>query len=159
MTEAPVAPVTPPSEPALTEEIPLVRPSKVETGRVIPPERHVEKTELEKAQEAFARAEDVGIAEETGEGIVETRMLRASEVRELMDSAASWSEPAPTPSQPSETSDGLKPPAAPAMPSPKDIERGKDRPGGIYGPEKRRQHFSCHVSFQCHIPRRRTCRL
>ncbi|MGY5865705.1 MAG: hypothetical protein RTV41_13965 [Candidatus Thorarchaeota archaeon] len=124
MTEAPVAPVTPPSEPALTEEIPLVRPSKVETGRVIPPERHVEKTELEKAQEAFARAEDVGIAEETGEGIIETRMLRASEVRELMDSAASWSEPAPTPSQPSETSDGLEPPAAPAMPSPKDIERG-----------------------------------
>ncbi len=38
---------------------------------------------MEKAKEAFARAEKVGIQEEGGD-IVETRMLRASEVRELM---------------------------------------------------------------------------
>ncbi|MHA2114680.1 MAG: hypothetical protein ACXABM_04215 [Candidatus Thorarchaeota archaeon] len=121
IVETPVAPITPPSEPTVTEDTPLVRPSKVETDRVIPPERHVEKTELEKAQEAFARADGVGIEEETGEGIVETRMLRASEVRELMDNAASWTEPDPTPSQPS---DGFEAPAAPVMPSPKDIEKG-----------------------------------
>lgn len=117
VTETPAAPVAPPATPAA--DAPLVRPSKVETDRLRPAERHVEKTELEKAQEAFARAEDVGIAEETGAGIVETKMLRASEVRELMDSAAGWSEPAPT--QPSET---LETPAPPAMPTPKDIERG-----------------------------------
>jgi hypothetical protein len=114
------APVTPPVTPAADE--PLVRPSKVETGRVIPPERHVAKTELEKAREAFARAEDVGIDEATGEGIVETRMLRASEVRELMDSATEWTETEQP--QPSGTPESPDAPAAPAMPTPKDIERG-----------------------------------
>jgi hypothetical protein len=108
--------------PVLTEDTPLVTPSKVETDRVIPPERHVEKTELEKAQETFARAEDVGITEEPGEGIVETRMLRASEVRELMDNAAEWSESETT--QPSETTEGPETPTPPSMPTAADLERG-----------------------------------
>jgi hypothetical protein len=120
VTPTPVAPVTPVADPTADE--PLVRPSNVETDRLRPAERHVEKTELEKAQEAFARAESVGIEEETGAGIVETRMLRASEVRELMDSAESWSEPAPT--QPSEPLEGQETSAPPAMPTPGDIERG-----------------------------------
>ncbi len=124
VVEKPVAPVSQPTDPDLAVDEPLVRPSKVETDRMRPAERHVEKTELEKAREAFARAETVGIDEETGEGIVETRMLRASEVRELMESAASWSEPDPTPTQPSVTPESPEPPAAPTMPTPQDIERG-----------------------------------
>ncbi|MFW9870510.1 MAG: hypothetical protein ACFFFO_01990 [Candidatus Thorarchaeota archaeon] len=122
VTKAPAAPAKPQPEVISAAEEPLVRPSKVATDRVRPPERHVEKTELEKAREAFARAEDVGIEEATGEGIVETRMLRASEVRELMDSAAGWAETAPP--QPTATPDGPETPAAPSMPTPKDIERG-----------------------------------
>lgn len=110
------------SEPTPAMDEPLVRPSRVETGRMRPAERHVEKTELEKAKEAFAKAEDVGIEEATGEGIVETRMLRASEVRELMDNAASWAETQPL--QPSGGMDGTETPAPPPMPTSTDIERG-----------------------------------
>jgi hypothetical protein len=83
------------------------------------------KSELEKAREAFARAEEVGI-EEGDEGIVETRMLRASEVRELLESAAEYeAEPPPMPAQPEVTEPGAPPqPAPPAMPTPKDLEEG-----------------------------------
>jgi hypothetical protein len=83
------------------------------------------KSELEKAQEAFARAEEVGI-EEGDEGIVETRMLRASEVRELLESAAEYeAQPPPMPAQPEITEPGAPPqPAPPAMPTPKDLEEG-----------------------------------
>ena len=115
-------PEVPKADPVPTEDTPLVMPSKVETDRVIPPERHVEKTELEKAQETFARADDVGIIEEPGEGIVETRMLRASEVRELMENASEWSESETTPT--SETTEGPEAPAPPSMPTAADIERG-----------------------------------
>ncbi|MFW9794380.1 MAG: hypothetical protein ACFFEE_08765 [Candidatus Thorarchaeota archaeon] len=124
VAETPVTPVSPHTEPAPAADEPLVRPSRVEADRMRPAERHVEKTELEKAREAFARAETVGIDESTGEGIVETRMLRASEVRELMDSAAGWAESAPEPTQLSESIEGAETPAAPAMPTPQDIERG-----------------------------------
>ena len=108
-------------EPIPTEDTVLVRPSKVETDRVIPPERHVEKTELEKAQETFSRADGAGIEEESGAGIVEPRMLRASEVRELMDSVEGLPESVPT--QPSETPESPET-TAPSMPTPEDIERG-----------------------------------
>ena len=83
------------------------------------------KSELEKAREAFARAEEVGI-EEGDAGIVETRMLRASEVRELLESAAEYEEqPPPMPAQPEVTEPGTPPqPAPPAMPTPKDLEEG-----------------------------------
>ncbi|MHA2047144.1 MAG: hypothetical protein ACW99G_20320 [Candidatus Thorarchaeota archaeon] len=120
--ETPPTPITPSSEPVPTEDTPLVRPSKVETDRVIPPERHVDKTELEKAKETFAQADEIGVEEEAGEGIVEPRMLRASEVRELMDSAEGWTEPETT--QPGETSESPDAPAPPPMPTTDDIEKG-----------------------------------
>ncbi len=43
---------------------------------------------MEKAKEAFAKAETAGVVEADGSGIVEPRMLRASEVRELMSEGA-----------------------------------------------------------------------
>jgi hypothetical protein len=73
-----------------------VRPSQVAKDRMRTAKRHVEKTEFEKAQEAFAKTR-------SDEG--DERMLRASEIRELMatapDAAASPPRPAPAPaSQP-----------------------------------------------------------
>jgi len=65
----------------------LVRPSTIQHNRMRTAERHVGRTELEKARNAFHRADQVGIEEGDG-GIVEPRMLRASEVRELMASMA-----------------------------------------------------------------------
>lgn len=75
-----------------------VRPSEVDRDRLRTAPGSKEKSEMEKAREAFARAEEVGIEEEVGEGIIETRMLRASEVRELLDEATIHSEESTTPS-------------------------------------------------------------
>ena len=95
------------------EEVSHVRPSEVATDRVRMAERHAEKTELEKAQEAFARSE-----------ATDERMLRASEIRELQSevdreperpplttgpaspqaSHIQPSEPAPTPATPEKDS-------------------------------------------------------
>jgi adenylate kinase family enzyme len=74
-TDEPPSPVT---------EDKWVRPSEVSTDRMIHTRPSSAESELEKARKAFARAEEVGIDEE-GEGIVETRMLRASEVKELLE--------------------------------------------------------------------------
>ncbi len=63
----------------------LAKPSSIQQDRVRTTEHHVESTELEKAKDAFHRADQVGVVEGDG-GIVETRMLRATEVRELMAS-------------------------------------------------------------------------
>ncbi|MFX1330949.1 MAG: zinc finger Ran-binding domain-containing protein [Promethearchaeota archaeon] len=72
-----------------------VKPSEVSRDRVRAAPGAHRKSELEKAREAFARAEDVGIDEE-GTGVIETRMLRASEVRELLEATqASADAPAP----------------------------------------------------------------
>ena len=89
---------TPPPEPTTEEE--WVKPSEVNRDRVRSVSSGKRKTEMEKAQEAFAKAETVGIDEE-GSGVIETRMLRASEVRELlegpdMSAAADTGVPAPT---------------------------------------------------------------
>ncbi len=109
---------------SVTTEDKWVRPSEVAKDRVrkSPPKM---KSELEKAREAFARAEEVGI-EEGSEGIVETRMLRASEVRELMEGAAQMAEEAAMqPQTPADYSDSAAPqPAAPVAPSPQDLEEG-----------------------------------
>lgn len=68
---------------------------------------------MEKAREAFAKAEEVGIQEE-GEGIVETRMLRASEVRELMERIPTQSEtPSPASSMGMEAKPTPSPPSIP----------------------------------------------
>ncbi|UCE11350.1 MAG: hypothetical protein JSW61_05300 [Candidatus Thorarchaeota archaeon] len=113
---ATTAPRTPPAESAPER---MVRPSEVNQDRMRRTEPKV-KSELEKAREAFARAEEVGI-EEGGEGIVESRMLRASEVRELLEKAEDFAvqvEP-PVPEAPSE---GVTTPAAPAVPTSRDLE-------------------------------------
>ncbi|MHA1928548.1 MAG: hypothetical protein ACTSV2_08215 [Candidatus Thorarchaeota archaeon] len=65
----------PPEMPSISTEDRWVRPSEVSRDRVRTAEIQVGKTELEKAQEAFAKADDVDI---------DDRMLRASELKELM---------------------------------------------------------------------------
>lgn len=106
-----------------------VRPSEVAKNRVRAVAKAKHKTELEKAQEAFARAEEVGIEEE-GTGVVETRMLRASEVRELLETSAELdsevsSSEVPTPSM-MEGSEPIPPEAAelmkPAVTKPEEVE-------------------------------------
>lgn len=72
-----------------------VRPSEVRRDRVRTASGTKRKTEMEKAMEAFERADEVGIDEE-GTGVVETRMLRASEVRELLEGPTEM-EPVETP--------------------------------------------------------------
>ena len=69
--------------PSVTSGDQWVRPSEISKDRMRTTSTSRGKSEMEKAKEAFARAEQVGIQEEGGD-IVETRMLRASEVRELM---------------------------------------------------------------------------
>ncbi|MFW9768903.1 MAG: zinc ribbon domain-containing protein [Candidatus Thorarchaeota archaeon] len=83
----PVAENPPPAETLSTStDDTWVKPSEVSKDRV----RHGgdvgrPKSEMEKAMEAFAKAETVGIDEEDGSGVIETRMLRASEVKELLE--------------------------------------------------------------------------
>ena len=93
-----------------------VKPSEVSKGRVRSTSGTKKMTELEKAQAAFAKAEEVGIEEETS-GIVVTRMLRASEVKELMEGVSAM----PT----AEDTTGDEPMVGPppiAAPSPQDLE-------------------------------------
>jgi len=102
-----------------------VKPSEVSRDRVRSGASAGRKTELEKAREAFARAEDVGI-DEDGTGIVETRMLRASEVRELLESSGASSDPdVPAPMM-MEGSEPLTPEEMellqPTMPKPQALE-------------------------------------
>jgi hypothetical protein len=81
-----------------------VKPSQVQRGRMRTTSSSRGKSEMEKAKEAFARAEKVGIQDEEGD-IVETRMLRASEVREFMQDLSTQPQPSQqtvesSPSQP-----------------------------------------------------------
>ncbi len=73
-----------PTTPKVTTDDKWVKPSEISRDRVRTTSSTMGKSEMEKAKEAFARAEKVGIVEENGE-IVETRMVRASEVQELME--------------------------------------------------------------------------
>ncbi|MFX0045385.1 MAG: hypothetical protein ACFE8Z_06030 [Candidatus Hermodarchaeota archaeon] len=106
-----------------------VRPSEVARDRVRTVTGAKQKTELEKAREAFARAEEVGIEEE-GTGVIETRMLRASEVRELLEASGGMETEAEMPEAPAPTmmegSEPLPPEAAelmtPAVPKPEQVE-------------------------------------
>ncbi len=86
--EVPVAAETPPtvSPPPTSEEEKWVKPSSVAKDRVRSAGGLTKpKSEFEKAKEAFAKAETVGIDEADGSGVIETRMLRASEVKELLE--------------------------------------------------------------------------
>ena len=94
-----------------------VRPSQVSRDRVRSSSPSSGKSEMEKAQEAFARADGVGIEEADGSGVIETRMLRASEVRELMGEGAVLPQD-PPPAQPTVQPTPTPTPAAPVTPPP-----------------------------------------
>ncbi len=129
----PVAPAPPPTpQPTASDQASVttgdqwVRPSEVSKDRVRTAVGTKRKTELEKAREAFDRAENVGIDEAAGSGIVESRMLRASEVRELLEQTAEYSTAEVTTPTLMEGSEPLPPHAVhltpPAMPTPTDVE-------------------------------------
>lgn len=84
---------------SVTTEDRWVRPSEVSRDRVRSSRAPKVMSELEKAKMAFKRAEEVGI-EEIGSGVVETRMVRASEVQELLDHRQEIMDSAMTPEQP-----------------------------------------------------------
>jgi hypothetical protein len=69
-----------------------VKPSQIKRERMRTTSSSRGKSEMEKAREAFAKAEKVGIQDEAGD-IVETRMLRASEVREFMQDLSTQPQP------------------------------------------------------------------
>jgi hypothetical protein len=77
----------------------FVKPSEIIRDRIrsVSVRRSAE-SELEKAKHAFAKADSVGI-DESGTGVIETRMLRASEVQELL---SDWG-----PSHPEETESSI----------------------------------------------------
>ncbi|TFG32599.1 hypothetical protein EU527_09675 [Candidatus Thorarchaeota archaeon] len=87
--------------PKVTTDDQWVKPSEVSKDRVRTTTPTAGKSEMEKAREAFAKAEQVGITEESGD-IVETRMLRASEVQELMEGLSKQQETASPPTQPTQ---------------------------------------------------------
>ncbi len=68
---------------AIESQDEIARPSQIVRDRIIITKYTRIEPELEKARRAFARADAVGIKKETA-GIVETRMMRASEIPELM---------------------------------------------------------------------------
>ncbi|MGY5873410.1 MAG: zinc-ribbon domain-containing protein [Candidatus Thorarchaeota archaeon] len=113
-------------EPTPTEDDKWVKPSEVSRDRVRVAGGSKQKSELDKAREAFAKAETVGIDEADGSGIIETRMLRASEVRELLEGPSVMAgEDIPPPTM-MEGSEPLPPEAAsmmaPSMPTSAQIE-------------------------------------
>ncbi|MFX1605404.1 MAG: hypothetical protein ACFFDD_05805 [Promethearchaeota archaeon] len=111
------APPPPETQPTATDDK-WVKPSSVSTDRVRTAEGLTRpKSEFEKAKEAFAKAETVGIDEADGSGIVETRMLRASEVKELLEGPGMMAggEDIPPPTM-MEGSEPLPPEAAYLMP-------------------------------------------
>ncbi|MHA1423378.1 MAG: hypothetical protein ACTSW8_03535 [Candidatus Thorarchaeota archaeon] len=121
VTETPIPAVTAPSDQYVrsdtvkaTTDDEWVRPSQVSRDRVRSGSPSSAKSEMEKAKEAFARAEGVGIEEAEGSGIVETRMLRASEVRELMGEGATIGQDTQPPTQPAPSTVPAPAPAAPA---------------------------------------------
>jgi hypothetical protein len=96
-----------------------VKPSEVSRDRVRSSSGSSRITEMEKARAAFERADKVGI-EEDGTGVVETRMLRASEVKALMAGVHEMGTDAP-PTEEEDDGMVMGPPPI-AAPSPKDIE-------------------------------------
>ena len=103
---------------ATTDDV-WVRPSQVSRDRMRSSSSSGGKSEFEKAKAAFARAEGVGFEEATGSGIVEPRMLRASEVRELMGEGAVISQEPVPPTQPAPRVTSTPAPTAPTtIPTP-----------------------------------------
>ncbi|MHA2426168.1 MAG: hypothetical protein ACXAEF_15375 [Candidatus Thorarchaeota archaeon] len=85
--ESSYQPVGAPDKMSPTTDDAWVRPSEVDSDRVRTADRHVDKTETEKAQDAFEKAEDEDI---------DGRMLRASEIKELMEEAPAEITPEPS---------------------------------------------------------------
>ena len=71
---------------AIESQDECVRPSQIVRDRIILTKYTRVESELEKARRAFARADAVGIQKEKA-GVIETRMVRASEIPELMRKA------------------------------------------------------------------------
>ncbi|MBN2230972.1 MAG: zinc ribbon domain-containing protein [Candidatus Thorarchaeota archaeon] len=142
--------------PPITTDDKWVKPSEVSKDRVRVAGHSKGKTELEKAREAFAKAETVGIDEADGSGIIETRMLRASEVRELLEGPGMMQvDEVPTPTM-MEGSEPLPPEAtemmAPSMPSSSQIEESilGSKSGFVSKPKKPEPEVmdTGHVSSQ-----------
>ena len=115
VAEVPVAPA--PETPAASDDK-WVKPSSVSPDRMRTAGGLTRpKSEFEKAKEAFAKAETVGIDEADGSGVIETRMLRASEVKELLEGPGMMAggEEVPPPTM-MEGSEPLPPEAAHLMP-------------------------------------------
>ena len=93
-----------------------VRPSQISRDRVRTGSLSGGKSEMEKAMEVFAKAKTVGIEEADGSGIVEPRMLRASEVRELMSEEAVIPQETAPPVQPEARPTPSPAPATPIVP-------------------------------------------
>ncbi len=127
--EAPAAPEpaksTPPPVSTTTDDH-WVKPSQVSRDRVRVAGGSKQKSELEKAKEAFAKAETVGIDEADGSGVIETRMLRASEVKELLEGPGMMSGQGVPPPTMMEGSEPLPPETSPmvtpSMPTSEQIE-------------------------------------
>ncbi|MCK4567652.1 MAG: hypothetical protein KAU48_10115 [Candidatus Thorarchaeota archaeon] len=93
-----------------------VRPSQIARDRVRTGSTSSGKSEMEKAMEAFAKAETAGVVEAEGSGIVEPRMLRASEVRELMSEGSVLPQETAPPVQPEARPAPSPAPAPPVVP-------------------------------------------
>ena len=115
----PMAPTTQPdaSKPekdSISTDDRWARPSQVEKDRVRT--TPVKKTEMEKAMEVFSKADQV-TPQESQSGIVEERMLRASEVHELLEKMQSEqpvSQPEMSETLPSQTTPPIAPETAPS---------------------------------------------
>ncbi|TFG09431.1 hypothetical protein EU538_05050 [Candidatus Thorarchaeota archaeon] len=103
---------------SVTTEDRWVRPSEVSRDRVRKSEKSRGKTELEKAQEAFRRADQVGF-DEPSSGVVESRMLRASDVRGLLEEQEAQGLSPEVQAPPAETLEGSEsvPPPSPKPPA------------------------------------------
>lgn len=123
---APTPQATPAKPVSTTTNDKWVKPSEVSRDRVRVVGSTRGKSETEKAREAFAKAETVGIDEEDGSGVVESRMLRASEVRELLEGPGMMPGQEVPPPTMMEGSEPLPPEAAgmmqPSMPTSSQIE-------------------------------------
>ncbi len=130
----PPQPISSTSEARVTTNDEWVKPSSVSRDRVRTAEGTSKpKSEFEKAKEAFAKADQIGIAEE-GKGIVETRMLRASEVQELMGSLETQQQTsatppsAPPPTTPPPATMNLPPTSPPPTMTPPGVMSSKPEP-------------------------------
>ena len=125
-----------PDEARVTTNDEWVKPSQVSPDRVRTGDGASKpKSEMEKAKEIFAKADSAGI-EDTEGAIIEPRMLRASEVQELMGemesqretSAAPPSSPPPAAPTPPPTASHTPPAATPTPAAPPSAAPAKPEP-------------------------------